>query len=322
MKILSKRARLARDTQLYLKGVMMQAPIKNGPRSSYLPFLTEEPYDPTSIVEEFFFPAHPPADRGSKVEVLPGGNTFTQEQIDELVKCSTDPMHFLAKYIKVQHPTKGPTGMDFNERPYLEQLINETHSKGNVIVKHPRQAGVSHTMSAYMLWNALFKPNQCLLLGSPTHAQAVDMKSRVQFMYDTLPSWLRAGIKFSNRQGMEFDNGSQLVFSGTNEHFAKGRSYSLAYLDSFAYVKPAIQSETLQSIVPCLSTGGKLIIASTPNTTKDSFYGCWCKAEAGTSIFSPISITGWQLPQSQQDYWKQMGTAQMFREFYAEFLLP
>ena len=32
---------------------------------------------------------------------------YTQEQVMELAKCASDPMHFIENYVTVQHPIKG-----------------------------------------------------------------------------------------------------------------------------------------------------------------------------------------------------------------------
>ena len=34
-------------------------------------------------------------------------NEYSQQEISELRRCKTDPIYFMTKYIKVQHPTKG-----------------------------------------------------------------------------------------------------------------------------------------------------------------------------------------------------------------------
>ena len=55
-------------------------------------------------------------------------------------------------------------------------------------------------------------------------------------------------------------------------------SLSLIYLDEFAFVKPRIASEFWTSISPTLSTGGKCIITSTPNSDEDQFSQIWRQA--------------------------------------------
>jgi hypothetical protein len=52
-------------------------------------------------------------------------------------------------------------------------------------------------------------------------------------------------------------------------------SISLLYCDEFAFVRPTIAREFWTSISPTLSTGGKAIVTSTPNSDEDQFATIW-----------------------------------------------
>lgn len=56
-------------------------------------------------------------------------------------------------------------------------------------------------------------------------------------------------------------------------------SRNCLYLDEFAKVRPSIQQAFYTSTLPTLSTGGRLIITSTPDTDEDSFARIWFTAE-------------------------------------------
>jgi hypothetical protein len=55
-------------------------------------------------------------------------------------------------------------------------------------------------------------------------------------------------------------------------------SITLLYCDEFAFVRPTIAKEFWTSISPTLSTGGKAIITSTPNSDEDQFATIWKQA--------------------------------------------
>jgi len=68
----------------------------------------------------------------------------------------------------------------------------------------------------------------------------------------------------------------------THAYYTNGvisHNCSLLYLDEFAYVNPNVQKDFWTSILPTLSTGGQLIITSTPNTDEDKFASIWYGAE-------------------------------------------
>jgi len=68
------------------------------------------------------------------------------------------------------------------------------------------------------------------------------------------------------------------VSATTTETTGRGMSISLLYCDELAFVRPTIAREFWTSISPTLSTGGKAIITSTPNSDEDMFATIWKEA--------------------------------------------
>ena len=51
---------------------------------------------------------------------------FTKAELEELVKCTQDPKHFLLEHCFIQHPTKGR--MKFDLFDYQERLVDVYHN--------------------------------------------------------------------------------------------------------------------------------------------------------------------------------------------------
>jgi hypothetical protein len=64
---------------------------------------------------------------------------FTQEQIEEFIKCQNDPVYFANNYIKIVSLDKGLT--QFHPYDFQEKLINRFHEHRFNICKMPRQTG-------------------------------------------------------------------------------------------------------------------------------------------------------------------------------------
>jgi hypothetical protein len=64
---------------------------------------------------------------------------FTQEQIEEFIKCQNDPVYFAKNYIKIVSLDKGLT--QFSPYHFQEKLINNFHDNRFNICKMPRQTG-------------------------------------------------------------------------------------------------------------------------------------------------------------------------------------
>lgn len=136
----------------------------------------------------------------------------------------------------------------------------------------------TQTASAYLLWWAIFKKNQFILIASKDQGGADEIMERLWYAYEELPWWLKPGVRKNDVKTKMFDNGSRVVTKATTASAGRGLSVSLLYLDEFAFVRPSIASAFWTSISPTLSTGGNCIITSTPSTDEDKFANIWFNA--------------------------------------------
>lgn len=118
------------------------------------------------------------------------------------------------------------------------------------------------TAAAFLLWWAAFKKNQYVLIASNKGDNAKDIMSRLKFMYEELPWFLKPGASTSNVFSVKFDNGSSIQAETTTAGTGRGRSVSLFYLDEFAFVPANITGPFWTSVFPALScvTGDTLVL--------------------------------------------------------------
>ena len=57
---------------------------------------------------------------------------FTQDQIQEYIKCAQDPIYFVKNYVKIVHVDKGLIPLDLYA--YQERMINTFHNNRFVII--------------------------------------------------------------------------------------------------------------------------------------------------------------------------------------------
>jgi hypothetical protein len=159
---------------------------------------------------------------------------------------------------------------------------------------------------------------------------------RVRYAYESVPDHIRAGVTSYNKGSIDFDNGSRIVSATTTENTGRGMSISLLYADEFAFVRPTIATEFWTSISPTLSTGGKAIITSTPNSDEDQFALLWkganrCVDEYGNP--TKVGINGfkayrsfWNEHPDRDEAWASqqraaLGVDRFRREMDCEFLI-
>ena len=263
---------------------------------------------------------------------------YTLEEVKHLEACMhpTDgPLYFAKNFIHIQHPTKG--SMRFEPYGYQEDLLRAYHDHRYTIAMLPRQMGKTTCAAAYLLWYCMFTPEAQVLIAAHKYTGAQDIMNRYRFGYENLPDFIRAGIYTYNRNTIEFDNGSRIQATTTTEDTGRGKSLSLIYCDEFAFVQPPEKArEFWTALSPTLSTGGKAIVTSTPNSDEDQFAQIWTEANkkfdeygndnvVGTNGFYPF-FAPWVEHPDRDEVWAQeerakIGEERFRREFDCEFLI-
>ena len=265
--------------------------------------------------------------------------TYTEQELEDFARCADPvdgPMHFLDNFFHIQHPTLGK--MVYHPFEYQRRLINNYHSNRFSISLMPRQTGKSTSAAGYLLWYAMFVPDSTILIAAHKYLGAQEIMQRIRYAYELCPNHIRAGATSYNKGSLEFDNGSRIVSQTTTENTGRGMSITLLYLDEFAFVRPTIAKEFWTSITPTLSTGGKAIITSTPNSDEDQFAYIWKGAnkiedEYGNPRPNGLGINGfrafrayWQEHPDRNDTWaqeqrSQLGEERFRREMDCEFVI-
>ena len=262
---------------------------------------------------------------------------WTEKEIVEFAKCAdpvTGPQYFMDHYFYIQHPTKGK--MLYHPFGYQKRLIDTYHNFRFSISLMPRQTGKTTSAAGYLLWFAMFRPDSTILIAAHKYTGAQEIMQRVRYAYELCPDFIRAGCTSYNKGSIDFENGSRIVSQTTTETTGRGMSITLLYCDEFAFVRPTIAKEFWTSISPTLSTGGKAIITSTPNSDEDQFALIWKQAnknidefgnqtELGTNGFKPYQ-SHWNEHPDRDDQWMKeevgrIGEDRFRREHGCEFLI-
>ena len=263
---------------------------------------------------------------------------YTLEQVEHLERCM-DPkegaLYFCKNFLKIQHPVRG--NIPFVPYGFQEDLIRAYNDHKYTIAMLPRQMGKTTCASGYLLWYTMFVPEAQILIAAHKYTGAQDIMNRYRFGYENLPDFIRAGVYSYNRNTIEFDNGARIQATTTTENTGRGKSLSLIYCDEFAFVQPPEKAkEFWTALSPTLSTGGRCIVTSTPNSDEDQFAMLWTEAnkkfdeygndqKVGTNGFFPY-FAPWTEHPDRDDAWAQqerakIGEERFRREFDCEFLI-
>ena len=264
---------------------------------------------------------------------------FTEEQVQHLLQCA-DPNigyhHFAKNFFHIQHPVRGK--VKFEPFSYQERLLDAYHNYRFNINMLPRQSGKTTCASAYLLWYAMFHPDQTILIAAHKYTGAQEIMQRIRYGYELCDDYIRCGVVSYNKGSIDFDNGSRIVSATTTGNTGRGMSISLLYCDEFAFLQPNIATEFWTSISPTLATGGRAIITSTPNSDEDEFAIIWKDSqdffdEYGETRTDGLGRNGfhgfraeWHEHPDRDEEWRKVemgriGEERFRREYGCEFLV-
>ena len=248
---------------------------------------------------------------------------YTPEQVQEIIRCSEDPVYFIKTYIKIVSLDKGLIPFDMYH--FQEEMVQKFHDHRFNIAKLPRQSGKSTIVTSYLLWYVLFNDNVNVAILANKAATAREMLQRLQLSYENLPKWLQQGILQWNRGSLELENGSKIMAASTSASAVRGMSFNVIFLDEFAFIPNHIADQFFSSVYPTISSGKstKVIIISTPHGM-NMFYKLWHDAERGKNEYIPTEVH-WSAVPGRDAAWKEQTinntSEQQFKvEFECEFL--
>ena len=226
---------------------------------------------------------------------------YTDEQLDEYIKCKTDVIYFIKTYCKIVSLDSGL--VDFNLYQYQENFIRTVHENRMVISMQPRQSGKTQTIAAYITWYLLFNSGKTVAILANKAAAAREIMSRIQLMIEHTPKWLQQGIVEWNKGSIAFENNSKAFTAATSSSACRGKSVNLLYIDEVSSISNNVANDFFTSTYPVISSGksSKIILTSTP-IGLNHFWKFWTEAENKINDFVPFRVNYWEHPDRNQEW--------------------
>jgi len=214
----------------------------------------------------------------------------------EYIKCAQDPSHFMRKYCFIQHPQRGR--VLFNLYPFQDKVLNLFKENDYSIINKSRQLGISTLCAGYSLWLMLFHKDKNILCIATKQETAKNMVTKVKFMYENLPSWLKIDAPENNKLTLRLVNGSQIKATSASSDAGRSEAVSLLLVDEAAFIDQI--GEIWASAQQTLATGGGAIVLSTPYGTGNWFHKTYVAAENKDNDFLPIRLPWFVHPERDQ----------------------
>jgi len=221
----------------------------------------------------------------------------------EYAKCVKDTDYALSTYLQTYDNTqKGYVPLKlFPDQKHLIDDFEEYEE--NIALKY-RQAGVSTVTSAWVSKKLVFakksKPEKILIIANKLDT-AVEMANKIRGFVDQWPDWL--GVNFSNEKNSQrhfkLTNGCEVKAVATSKDALRGYTPTTLIFDEAAYIEA--DDDFWAACMASLSTGGKVIVISTPNGFDPIYYQIYDQSLKGMNDFKVTEMFWYRDPRYTSD---------------------
>lgn len=226
---------------------------------------------------------------------------WTQEMVQEYMKCANDPIYFSEKYIQIVHVDHGLIPIVMYD--YQKEIVEKITNNRRVAVVTSRQAGKTTIAVAVILHYVLFNDYKTVALLANKGDAAREILDRIQIAYEALPKWIQQGVIEWNKGSVAFENGCKIIAGATSSSAIRGKSISLLYIDETAFVEN--WDQFFASVFPTISSGKttKVLFTSTPNGM-NHFYKTIIGAKEGRNGYEYVEVP-WQRVPGRDEEWRR-----------------
>ena len=220
---------------------------------------------------------------------------MTKEQlIIEVTKCMRNTPYALRTYLQTYDNTVSKY-VPLDLFPDQVSLIKDydTHNE-NIALKY-RQAGVSTVTAAWASKKLVFakkqKPEKILIIANKLDT-SVEMANKIRNFTEQWPSWVGVGFSPDKNAQRHFKltNDCEVKAVATSKDALRGYTPTILIFDEAAFIEA--DGDFWSACMASLSTGGKVIVVSTPNGYDAIYYEIYDQALRNMNDFK-ISEMYW-----------------------------
>ena len=220
---------------------------------------------------------------------------MTKEQlIIEVTKCMRNTPYALRTYLQTYDNTVSkyvPLDLFPDQVSLIEDYDNHNE---NIALKY-RQAGVSTVTAAWASKKLVFakkqKPEKILIIANKLDT-SVEMANKIRSFTEQWPSWVGVGFSPDKNAQRHFKltNDCEVKAVATSKDALRGYTPTILIFDEAAFIEA--DGDFWSACMASLSTGGKVIVVSTPNGYDAIYYEIYDQALRNMNDFK-ISEMYW-----------------------------
>ena len=226
-----------------------------------------------------------------------------EQLIIEVTKCMRNTPYALRTYLQTYDNTVSkyvPLDLFPDQISLIEDYDNYNE---NIALKY-RQAGVSTVTAAWASKKLAFakktKPEKILIIANKLDT-SMEMANKVRGFVEQWPSWV--GIGFSQEKNSQrhfkLNNNCEVKAVATSRDALRGYTPTILIFDEAAFIEA--DSDFWSACMASLSTGGKVIVVSTPNGYDPIYYEIYDQALRGMNDFKISEMYWYRDPRYTKD---------------------
>ena len=225
------------------------------------------------------------------------------EQLKEYARILKDAPYALRTYLTTYDNTQKKY-VPLELFPDQIQLIQDYELYNENITRKYRQAGVSTVTSAWISRRLqLAKPEnpERVLVIANKRDTAIEMANKIRAFLDQWPDWINVGFSPDKNSESRFrlNNGCEVKAVATSADALRGYTPTILVFDEAAYIEAG--EDFWAASMASLSTGGKIILISTPNGYDPIYYGVYDQAIRGINDFHITDLRWFKDPRYTKD---------------------
>jgi hypothetical protein len=225
------------------------------------------------------------------------------EQLKEYAKIMKDAPYALKTYLQTYDNTQKKY-VPLQLFPDQIQLIEDYEKYNENITRKYRQAGVTTVTAAWIskkLQTAKPDEPERVLLIANKRDTAVEMANKVRNFLEQWPEWINVGFSPDKNSESRFrlNNGCEVKAVATSADALRGYTPTILVFDEAAYIEAG--EDFWAASMASLSTGGKIILISTPNGYDPIYYGVYDQAVRGVNDFHITDLRWFKDPRYTKD---------------------
>lgn len=226
-----------------------------------------------------------------------------QQHIIEYAKCLQDTSYAIKTYLETYDNTQSKY-VPFQLFPEQEIMLHNFDNHGENIIKKYRQAGVSTATAAWVSKKLQFAskktPEKVLILANKLDT-AQEFANKIRGFLNQWPEWMNVGFskEKDSQRHFKLNNGCEVKAVATSVDALRGYTPTILIFDEAAYIEAG--DDLWAACMASLSTGGQVIVISTPNGYDKVYYEVYDQAINGINNFKISELTWYNDPRFTKD---------------------